>query len=59
MPGRIARTQTAVRVADFLATREGKAHLSELWMEPGMPIVMTQPNESLTDAMGMVSIHGR
>ena len=59
MPGRIARTQTAVRVADFLATREGKAHLSNYGWEPGMPIVMTQPNESLTDAMGMVSIHGR
>lgn len=59
MPGRIARTKTAVRVADFLATREGRAHLSKYGWAPGMPIVMTQPAESLTDAMGMVSIHGR
>lgn len=59
MPGRIDRTQTAVRVADFLATREGKAHLSDFGWAPGMPIVMTQPAESLNDAMGMVSLHGR
>ncbi|WP_334122138.1 hypothetical protein [Glutamicibacter sp.] len=59
MPGRIARTRTAVRVADFLATREGKAHLSNYGWAPGMPIVMTQPSEPLNDAMGMVSIHGR
>ncbi|MFJ2619781.1 hypothetical protein [Glutamicibacter sp. NPDC087344] len=59
MPGRIARTQTAVRVADFLATREGKAHLSNYGWAPGMPIVMTQPTESLNEAMGMASIHGR
>ncbi|MFK0085388.1 hypothetical protein [Glutamicibacter sp. NPDC090743] len=59
MPGRIVRTQTAVRVADFLATREGKAHLSNYGWAPGMPIVMTQPTESLNDAMGMASIHGR
>lgn len=59
MPGRIVRTRTAVRVADFLATREGKAHLSSYGWAQGMPIVMTQPSESLNDAMGMVSIHGR
>ncbi|MGO2079879.1 hypothetical protein ACTXPG_07430 [Glutamicibacter arilaitensis] len=59
MPGRIVRTQTAIRVADFLATREGKAHLADYCWTPGMPIVMTQPAESLNDAMGMVSIHGR
>lgn len=58
MPGRIIRTQTAVRVADFLATREGKAYLSNYGWGPGMPIVMTQPTESLNDAMGMASIHG-
>ena len=59
MPGRIARTRTAVRVADFLATREGKSHLSDYGWAQGMPIVMTQPAESLNDAMGMASIHGR
>ncbi len=58
MPGRVFRTQTAVRVADFLATREGKAHLSNYGWAPGMPIVMTHSVESLNDAMGMVSIHG-
>ncbi|UTM45889.1 hypothetical protein [Glutamicibacter mysorens] len=59
MPGRIVRTRTAVRVADFLATREGKAHLSDYGWAQGMPIVMTQPAETLNDAMGMASIHGR
>ncbi|MFD1377331.1 hypothetical protein ACFQ4U_13450 [Micrococcus antarcticus] len=59
MAGRIARTQTALRVADFLATREGKTHLSQYGWVPGMPIVMTRATESADDAMGMVSIHGR
>ena len=59
MPGRIVRTQTATRVANLLATREGKAHLSLYGWVPGMPIVMTQPTETFNDAMGMVSIHGR
>lgn len=59
MPGRIVRTQTAARVAEFLATREGKGHLAAHGWTKGMPIVMTQPAESLEDAMAMVSIHGR
>lgn len=59
MPGRIARTQTAVRVADFLATREGKSHLASFGWAPGMPIVMTRPSEPLHDVMAMVSVHGR
>ena len=59
MAGRIARTQTALRVADFLAPREGKAHLSEYGWSPGVPIVMTRATESVEDAMGMVSIHSR
>lgn len=59
MAGRIARTETALRVADFIATREGKAHLSQYGWAPGMPIVMTRATESVNDAMGMVSIHSR
>ena len=59
MAGRIARTQTALRVADFLAPREGKAHLSEYGWSPGVPIVMTRATESVEDAMGMISIHSR
>lgn len=59
MAGRIARTQTALRVADFLAPCEGKAHLSEYGWSPGVPIVMTRATESVEDAMGMASIHSR
>lgn len=59
MAGRIVRTQTALRVAEFLATREGKAHLSQYGWSPGTPIVMTRAAESVEDAMGMVSIHSQ
>ncbi|WP_216660906.1 hypothetical protein [Glutamicibacter halophytocola] len=59
MPGPIARTQTAVRVADFLATREGKSHLASYGWAPGMPIVMARSSEPLNDVMAMVSIHGQ
>ena len=59
MPGRIIRTRTAGKVADFLATREGKNHLSAYGWFPGMPIVVTQAEESLLDAMAMVSVHGQ
>ena len=56
MPGRIARTQTAVRVADFLATREGKSHLASYGWAPGMPIVMARSSEPLNDVMAMVAM---
>ncbi len=59
MPSRIARTQTAVRVAEFLATREGKKHLSTYGWRKGMPVVMTNAEEELTNAMAMVSVHWR
>lgn len=59
MPGRFARTQTADRVADFLATREGKSHLTYFGWAPGMPVVITRPSEPLHDVMAMVSVHGR
>lgn len=59
MPSRITRTQTAVRVAEFLTTREGKSHLEQYGWFKGMPVVITNHVESLNDAMGMVSVHGR
>lgn len=59
MPSRIARTQTAVRVAEFLATREGKQHLAQYGWVKGTPVVMTNAQEKLSDAMAMVSVHGR
>lgn len=59
MPSRIARTQTAVRVAEFLATREGKQHLAQYGWVKGTPVVMTNAQEKMSDAMAMVSVHGR
>ncbi len=59
MPGRIIRTQTAQRVAQVLATNKGKEYLGLFGWKAGVPIVMTQASESLADAMGLASIHGR
>ena len=59
MPGRLVRSQTAVRVAELLGSREGRRHLGNYGWTQGMPVVMTQPEESLDDVMGLVSVHKR
>ena len=59
MPGRIARTHTAERVAELLRTRSGRSHLAKYGWFKGMPIVMTTPSEPVNDVMGMVSMHGQ
>ncbi|MNW30279.1 hypothetical protein D3C74_71610 [compost metagenome] len=59
MPGRLVRSQTALRVAELLGSREGRRHLSSYGWTQGMPVVMTQPLEALDDVMGLVSVHKR
>lgn len=59
MPGRLVRSQTAVRVAELLGSREGRRHLGNYGWTQGMPVVMTQPLEPLDDVMGLVSVHKR
>lgn len=57
MPGRYLRSETATRVAEFIGTRSGRAHLKKHSWKQGMPIVISQPNELLTDAMSLVATH--
>lgn len=59
MPGRLVRSQTALRVAELLGSREGRRHLGNYGWTQGMPVVMTQPLEPLDDVMGLVSVHRR
>jgi len=55
MPGRYARSTTATRVSEFIGTRSGRRFLREHSWEEGMPIVVSQPHELLTEAMGLVA----
>lgn len=57
MPGRYARSATATRVSEFLGTRSGRRFLREDAWEKGMPIVISQPHELLTDAMSLAATH--
>lgn len=57
MPGRYARSATAIRVSEFLGTRSGRRFLKEEAREEGMPIIISQPQELLTDAMGLAATH--
>lgn len=57
MPGRIVRSQTAQRVAQLVDSRTGRNFLTSCGWRQGMPIVMTQPTETVDEVMGLVSVH--
>lgn len=58
MPGRYVRSATAIRVSEFLGSRAGRRYLeTHAWTE-GMPIIISQSHESLTDAMSLVATQG-
>ena len=56
MPGRLVRSQTAVRVAELLGSREGRRHLGNYGWTQGMPVVMTQPEESLDEPSPVLEV---
>lgn len=57
MAGRYVRTQISERVADLMASREGREYLESHGWVQGSPIIMTQCTELLDDVMGLASVH--
>lgn len=57
MPGRFVRSKIAEHVAEVMGSRQGRQMLEEHGWSQGMPIVMAQPDEKLSDVMALVSVH--
>lgn len=57
MPGRFVRSKIAELVSEIINSRQGRAQLSAHGWVQGMPIVIAQPEESLSDVMSLVAAH--
>lgn len=57
MPGRFVRSKIAENVAEIMNSRQGRQALERHGWVQGMPIVMAQPEEKLSDAMALVCVH--
>jgi len=57
MPGRFVRSKIAELVSEIITSRQGRAQLSAHGWSQGMPIVIAQPEESLSDVMSLVAAH--
>ena len=57
MPGRFVRSEIAEQVAEVIGSRQGRQVLQDHGWRQGMPIVMAQPTEPLSDAMALVCVH--
>ncbi|WP_440101749.1 hypothetical protein [Glutamicibacter mishrai] len=57
MPGRFVRSKIAELVSEIISSRQGRAQLSSHGWAQGMPIVIAQPDEQLSDVMSLVAAH--
>lgn len=57
MPGRFVRSKIAELVSEIISSRQGRAQLSAQGWVQGMPIVIAQPDEQLSDVMSLVAAH--
>jgi len=57
MPGRFVRSRIAQQVSEIISSRQGRAQLSAHGWVQGMPIVIAQQDEQLSDVMSLVAAH--
>ena len=57
MTDRFASSPTASRVAEFLAARDGRRHLEKFGWNPQIPIIVTKPQDRLTDLGSLAAEH--
>ncbi len=57
MPGRFVRSKIAELVAETVGSRQARENLKEHGWTEGMPIVIAQHDEKLTDIMALVVVH--
>lgn len=57
MPGRFVRSKIAELVSEIINSRQGRAQLSAHGWTQGMPIVIAQPDERLSDVISLVAAH--
>lgn len=57
MPGRLIRSKIAEQVSEIIGSRQGRSQLSAHGWVQGMPVVIAQPEEKLSDVMSLVAAH--